>query len=1640
MNVAVEAGNTEVRFYITYKGEGTLTANLYKDGVKVDAEKVGMTKVGDKYLVRITNVPVTHYDTVYTVEVTDGNNTFVANKTVREYLAVLLADCNTGEDGTAADMVTGNVLRTMYQLYQVVAGNTGADTCTHGTRGQLYWVPSEDGAQDVRCSLCHAYVAHQSIDANVAEYIPAALFQKVSKTGSIDVTLMKEDGKEFVRLDNFWANRDNWGDVGLAGVLSSNTVTGQYMIIKYRIGAEGNAATYIEAYVNTNLSDKKNLQAAGGTKILNTSTDGWVTAIIDLSTRVSDPSVAFKPAADGSYDVQYLSFRVFPYAAVAVTDDSAAGRYVYTYKYTLEGSTKYETFNGTKLTEEELAAKVAEHPDYALAKIGKMNISENAYVDVAYVAFSDDVAEVKSLIDTDIYVDSVANDKNMYYNTEDGTCAHFARDSKEYIDGNTYSYNKCAQCGEYEHSKTLADSVKLYFSPYKISVTGTSDPKSPRVHYNFGSKGFVSESDVAYFGFTGKDAAAQFIWNRTGYSADQAYTMDVGNAKYLVLKMRLSNTNLSANFGISFSTTAADSSTYNALPVKSSTAGQWATYVIDLASVYGSQYGLDSESNTYKVDTFYFHTDKLMKTDKVDIAGFAFVEGDWSEVAKLIDTDTAIVQTVKSGAGVVVDSKTGKCVGGVHAEYSVKAVDGVYKYTCDACGDVAIDYQVSADATSAYWPAELLYRKATKTGQSPDWTSWTGKVNNIDILTEDGMNFLRLKDAETNHADNGAWGGWFLQQSTENATAGRYMVIKVRRSSNVSGLTGLNFWIPSHGGYVDWAGGAVTVALGQDATWHTIVVDLAGRNTDGKFVADANGNYGPRTVHMRPFGSGKAYDNTTDEYIDIAYMAFFKDLDDIPEIVKDETYEFSKTNTSSVTLITATGACKACSPAYVADDTDARGYRYECSACGKDFAIDYYTSGKGGCFVYNAGQYAGTATLKTDEAGFQYMSFLSTGTTGTFFNYNTNNSGGGGVSDQAVKAGRFLVVKLKGDTAADVKFHVGTDDFPKSNSNYVGGSLGVLTPTTMPTEWQVAVIDLTGLANYSLGESHKIFISSTTGGGEVVTTGAQVDIAYMMLVSDLNDIKAITGDEPIMYYGNSFNATPKELDFDCAKSGHLYGYELATGDDGSKTYTYTCGVCGDTKVQTVSADVNWFAPLSSMGKYQGTLQTNLLDTTNGVLYNRYISTGGNHLNITGGGGAGSLTSATFKTGKYIVIKYRTEGEGMSLSFNVATGDKKSGNGSSVGKNQTGATLPGMEWRVAVLDASENSQWTSDGSAQKFYIMMNPNAAGIVDIAYVAVVDTIEEARSLLVDGETYYDLGKVWGNTTPKHLNQDGSCVAHSGAESVSGSTYTYTCTACGEVLKTITLDESVKKYYSANELNTTAKVYFGGSHAYAYDPVNNAAYMNTNAVQIIWQRMDHDMTYAQTNSTSEEFSVNVGNAKYIVIKARSNDATANLRFCISTTAKNAEVRTVTEADFKDGVLNSTIATYKKILADGTTDAAYLCAAVGDQYYVGEPKTSVHLMGKGQASGEWVTYVVDLETVCDGYYEKVDGQDYYDVDCFYFHNAGTNDIAYVAFVEGSWAEIDALVDEDVVMQITANGSGNAAVGKLVNVADGSDAQ
>ena len=1156
MNLSLEPNNLAIHFYVNYTGNGTLTATVSKNGGTPVSTNVTETDKG--WLVRVANVPASLFDTPYTVTVTDGTDTFTATKTVREYLGVQLAQCNANNDSA-----TGNVVRALYQLYQFVTGNTGAADCAHSNAAnRVYWISAGEGTQRVRCNLCHADLGHQAINAGVNAYAPAKNFLLSGVTGSVDKTLMKENGVQFVRLNNYYANRDNWGDISIGNLFAGNTgVSGQYLVIKFRAsGASGSFELYANTnkHVNTTVTEadgvtiKENkyhgLQGVGLANVVNANDGEWHTVIINLAERVADPSLSFVDEGDGTYNVRYLSMRLFGYSSTA-DDDTTQGRYTYTYQDAK--GTKY-SYYGTKLTEQEMAEK-----GYTLFRINKQSVSADAYVDIAYVALCDSTEDAKTLIDTDTYEVSKTNKLSQIFNTADDSCVH-TFDGIETISSNTYSYS-CVFCRETIYSKTIPESVKLYFSPKSLATRQASNSVEQKTTYDtlynsgLGNNPpeFHVDSNVAYARIYGKDAVAQWIWNRgpgvNGYADgnSQDYTVNVGKATHLVIKMR--STMPTETIKLCFSTAGVSGAGYSNLPTNM-TAGEWTTVIIDLERVFGSQYAAE-ENGDHLIDTFYFDIGTFSAANKADFAYIAFVEGGLDEVANIVDTDTALIQIAAHGKGYAVDPETCTCV-----EHAV--------------------------------------------------------------------------------------------------------------TEEISG------------------------------TAHTI----------------------------------------------------------------------------------------------------------KCTLCG--------------------------TVIRSFE---------------------------------------------------------------------------------------------------------------------------------------------------------------------------------------------------------VSADINWYSPLGGMSNYADKLDKMLFDSEEGVLYNRFSAAGGsgNHIRITGGAGAGAPTADKFPTGKYIVIKYRMESTG-TISFSIATGDKKSGNGSGIVAAQTVANMPGMNWRVAVMDVSANAQWTSDGSEQTIYMMMTTGVTYTVDIAYVAVVDSIDEMKTLLQEGETYVDLGNSW-NGTPVEYNQDGTkapcktCVLPAAATVTDGENgakiYTYNCTVCGNAISTKTVPAGViymapeiiqtttatttvmpegvtdskdpSVYATKNDLNPQTQFCMNGK-TYAYDPANGTTYFgfkgnaeSHKTVQFIWNRSYEDHT---SNAPGYgRYLLDMGQSRFLVLKVRTN------------LNENADGSEFTIPISTKGNVGGAI---KLPVAD--------------------------------TQGDWVTYVIDLETLLPEKWVKDAETGTYIMDTFYmnFSNCLTEnsvDIAYIAFVEGDWSNVDALVDEETVVNVTSTSQGYVIV-------------
>ncbi len=544
-----------------------------------------------------------------------------------------------------------------------------------------------------------------------------------------------------------------------------------------------------------------------------------------------------------------------------------------------------------------------------------------------------------------------------------------------------------------------------------------------------------------------------------------------------------------------------------------------------------------------------------------------------------------------------------------------------------------------------------------------------------------------------------------------------------------------------------------------DETWHTYVIDL--ETLYGEYYGkDTETN--TYVVDTFMLGCGGKFD--------VSYMAFVEGgWAEIAELVDDDTVNaITNADGTSAAVDLTTGKCVGAHiPTYVTDAADTRGYHYECAGCGTKLAMDYYESGKGG--VYGSA----TVTKKTDEAGFEYMSFSATGS--SFFNYNANNSGGGGLSDHEVRAGRYLVMKLKGETTADVHFHIGTDDISKYNNNYVGASVGYLTVKTMPKEWTVVVIDLNGLTNYTMSENHKIFMSSTSAGGAyggTVYEGAQVDLAYVALFNGIEDIQAFAEGENVQYYKQS-------LTHETDSEGKTIGMELSaqTLHNNLNSYNVTKSYDATEKFVTVT----------------GTGQN-----YSAVFYEKWSAEAN----------ANVYANTNIGTSRYLVVNVKTSSDAFRVRFNATLAS----NNSVIAANLDATT----DWQTFVIDlqAIAGANWTANDDGEYELKKMQLYFAALdSDTKYTA---TATESYSFggMYFCATWDEVAKhVGGEGTVLLVNKnegnvevntaDGSCAGEctlevTYTETNGVRTYAYACSVCGKVEI-----DGINWYSSLDEMGT---------------------------------------------------------------------------------------------------------------------------------------------------------------------------------------------------------------------------------------------
>ena len=585
-----------------------------------------------------------------------------------------------------------------------------------------------------------------------------------------------------------------------------------------------------------------------------------------------------------------------------------------------------------------------ENGDYVLDtfyfNICEGNFAPGCTLDLSYMAYCSSWEEVAAIVDEEqLFYLSDKNGGGNWAKTEDkkcvGECTLGDADITEDETAGTITYQfKCSVCGNALASKTIDQSVSRYYYAGELASTA-------KTYYQINGSGNGKPGQVIHDGETGRvysrytgfekevdgvmtPQTAQVLWQRaqedmwgdqTSSTAEQ-YTESVGNAEWLV--MRVKTNNPAQRFYLTFSTTE-----YNtddavamgrtngmleiAVPLSASQSDEWTTYVVNLKDMFPAEYVKDSETGEYIIDSFYFNLSSFAVSTHLDIEYVAFVDGSWAELDKLVDEQNVVVISDKTGGHGFADVSTGECLEGKHAYgySSVTDEEGnmINKIACAVCGDTKLVQNVSKDVNKFF--------DITKIGCFNQKIYNDAKVSTGHIDIENGVAFTRLTMTYGNTHLVLSGGSDVSALTKETISTGRYAVIKLRSSGNRSiafdaqtgdHTTHSNSALPKESNVADeWMVWVIDLSAfesvegGKGYTCGTEqVVKFRITTGDAKY-ADPEGSY----VEGSSYGEDPFY-------LDIAYLAIVDSVDEAKSMITDESFTLFSNGLNNEGVVTAT--------------------------------------------------------------------------------------------------------------------------------------------------------------------------------------------------------------------------------------------------------------------------------------------------------------------------------------------------------------------------------------------------------------------------------------------------------------------------------------------------------------------------------------------------------------------------------------------------------------------------------------------------------------------------------------------------------------------------------------------------------------
>lgn len=758
--------------------------------------------------------------------------------------------------------------------------------------------------------------------------------------------------------------------------------------------------------------------------------------------------------------------------------------------------------------------------------------------------------------------------------------------------------------------------------------------------------------------------------------------------------------------------------------------------------------------------------------------------------------------------------------------------DTASSYVCSVCG---INVKTVSDSIEYFVSAKDVLDKYVGDGNNQ-----TGELK----TDSDGTVYAQLHGGST-IADK--YNSLKASAGARKET-GRFLIMKYRLpSSNPTSQPSIPMFVRSTNASSSWK--QVTITAHQDDAWHTVVLDLAQltnatsgflSDDDGKYYTDANND-----IWIRPLSaSGQGTENDT---MDIAYIAMCDDISELSGLIDEQTYERHLSSTSYADVYTLTGLCVYHT---YAESGSAKNYVYTCSLCNHvlEYDVDrYFTMDM--IRTNQAHLYKLTPSSGEDtENNIRFVRFGSQSTSTTTLPsqllYNrypiryTNNSDGTqttenmglGTAFNIGSGDKYLVFKYRtNDTSWKHRLDIGTKNantIVKGEDDKYTGSVTISEynlPLSSMTqnEWTTVVIDLAKYCGngWIADENGDYWIETLIFHCGSMPAGVYFDIASLAFVDSWEDVAAVSGDETAICVGaNGSSGVVNTADGVC-----LTGKCSVTCSNDGNTYKCYCLSCGKVYAQRDISGANKFVDASQINGYSSLFFENkaIKSEYNAAAdtYEIYSSRTYTYSDFEGwmylfaGHVEGGLPKVSIAdTGRYLVVRMRTTSVDR-ITLQARTGD----NDASEAIRRTGLN---QGWETMIIDLTQFANYETNATDTTFtfrfkiFRSSKNDPAQTVDIAYAAIVDTLDEAVAVTGDGKL--NLYEDWASTPATYTKTSVVCSGGSVLGHVCTSTSCSSakvCDICGTTFAEASEHNFVNavdsKYLASRATATTAEEYY---------------------------------------------------------------------------------------------------------------------------------------------------------------------------------------------------------------------------------------